>query len=85
MFQKIRHYIDQYQTRPRLKEFWGNFSHVYRGTGITFPKFSCKDRLTNDIVVLDIYFSKPFAKKLKRSIAATFSDKLASIGNMTAY
>ncbi len=80
MFQKIRHYIDHYQTRPRLNEFWGNFSQVYRGDNHTIPRFSCKDRLTSDIVILDVYFSKPFAKKLQRSMVASFTDKLASIG-----
>lgn len=45
------------------------------------PNFDCKKRIVEDIVILEIFYGEPFAYKLQKDIRASFSDKLASIGN----
>ncbi len=44
------------------------------------PSFDCKERLVKDIAIVEIYFGTQFATRLSKDITATFTDKLASIG-----
>ena len=41
----------------------------------------CATRLTNDIAVVDVYFSTPFVLKMRQDVRTTFTDKISNIGN----
>jgi len=40
----------------------------------------CRNRLNNDIAVLEIHFSTPFVTVMKQDVRKTFTDKISDIG-----
>ncbi len=47
------------------------------------PSFDCEKRLAQDIAIVEIYYSTQYITKLSKSLTATFTDKLASIGKLS--
>ena len=77
---KVTDYLKNFQIYPSLQQYWNDLKRYSNNSRI--PRFSCPERLLNDIAIVDIYYSTQFATKLHRDVTATFTDKVASIGKI---
>ena len=77
-------YLKNYQTDQHMTKFWNLLNTAIGKTAgekvESEERMNCNNRITNDIAIVEIYFSTAFVSKMKKDVRTTFSDKISNIG-----
>ena len=77
-------YLRKYQMDAHMVPFWNKINVATGKSTAEQIKLEedtlCSKRISNDIAIVEIYFSTPFVTRMKQDVRKTFTDKISDIG-----